>query len=176
MFSALWSLFNIAALVYVVVLCFKATKIIRDKFGVSASILVTIIVLSFLSDPGDADSVGRSTGSSSNRFVFVPADSTIPAETSFKMITLETNRVTTYELGIWYGKDIHGTPFVPIRAFSSAGGLVSGIYWRPESIIVNRMSDDGQFSYIVSGTKIWRLLGISLYHEAVLYRGSIKVP
>lgn len=175
MLYALWSLLNLAAFVYVIMLCFKATKIIRDKYGVSASILVTLIVLSLLSQSNRNDEY-RNSQAGTNRFVLTPKDSIIQIESVFKTVTMEKNWVSNYELSFYYSTDIHGKPFVPVEAYTTTSGLISGVYWRPESIVINRLSDDGQFGYIVSGVKYWTLLGTTLYIQPVDFRGKVKAP
>ena len=48
MLYLLWSLLNIALFLYFIIICFKATKLLREKVGLLASIIFVAGSLSFI--------------------------------------------------------------------------------------------------------------------------------
>ena len=61
---------------------------------------------------------------------------------------------------------------IPINAYSSAKGFISGTNWVPKSIISNQTEDNYQFDYIVDGVVEWKLLGFIIYAQSKEYSGK----
>ncbi|MBK0368740.1 hypothetical protein [Flavobacterium agrisoli] len=167
----LWGLLNIGLFLFFILICFKATKLIREKLGLFASIIFVFGLLSY---------VGHSNGDNDNKepnsnqiktWKFVSEDSLKSNDTYLIDIDLEKTLISKYYLGIKYSKDKEGQVNIPISAYSSTTGYVSGTNWKPLSIIVNTTNDNNKFEYFVHGVVEWKLLGATIYSELKEYKG-----
>jgi hypothetical protein len=172
MLYLLWGLLNIGLFLFFVVTCFRATRIVREKFGLFASVIFVFGLLSFIGNSNN-DKDNKEPGSSQIRtWKFVSEDSLDRNATFLIHVELEKTLISKYDLGIKYGKDKQQNLNIPISAYSSMTGFVSGTNWEPSSIIVNRTSDNNKFEYYVHGTMEWKLLGTTVYSQPKEYKGT----
>lgn len=169
MIYLLWGLLNFGLFLFFIVICFKATKFIREKLGLLASIFFAVGLLSFIGQSNNDDN----TEPNSNQIKTwkFNLDSTKSNESESLNIDLEKTLVSKYYMGIKYGKSLEGDLNIPISAYSSIDGFVSGTNWKPLDIIVNRTIDNKKFEYIVSGVVEWKLLWTTLYSQSKTYKG-----
>jgi hypothetical protein len=171
MIYLLWSLLNIGLFLFFIVICFKATKLVREKLGLFASVIFVFGLLSFVGNSNDNHENNESKSDSIKTWKFVSEDSLRNYESFMLYIDLERTLIAKYDLSIKYGKDRHEQINVPISAYSSTIGFISGTKWKPMSIIVNKANDNNKFEYSVVGVVEWRLLGAILYSELKEYNG-----
>jgi hypothetical protein len=172
MLYLLWGLLNIGLFIFFVVICFRATKLVREKVGLFASIIFVFGLLSFMGNSND-DKDNKEPGSSQMRaWKFVSEDSIDRNATFFIDVELEKTLISKYQLGIKYGKEKQGQLNIPISGSSFTTGFVSGTNWKPSSIIVNRTSDNNKFEYYVVGIMEWKLLGATVYSQPKEYKGT----
>lgn len=93
--------------------------------------------------------------------------------TSFINIEIEKNWMSKKHLGVNYGKDIHGLISIPISAYSTNTGFVSGTVWKPISIKVTRTGDNNKFQYFIVGVVDWKLLGATIYTQSKEFAGDV---
>lgn len=167
----LWSLLNIGLFLFFIVICFKATKLIREKIGIFASIIFVFGLLSFIGHSNNDNDNNEPNSNQIKTWKFVSEDPLSRNATYSLEIDLEKTLVSKYELGIKYGKDNQGQMNIPISAYSSTTGFISGTNWKPVSIIVNRTSDNNKFEYFVDGVVEWKLLGATIYSQLKDYKG-----
>lgn len=170
MIYLLWGLLNIGLFIFFVVLCFKATKLIREKMGLFASIIFLFGLLSFVS----SSSMEYNKELNSNQvktWTFTTTDSINRKSTYFLKVSLEKTFISKYDLEIRYVEDIKGEKNIPISAYSSASGFISGTNWKPMSIIINRTSDNNQFDYLVYGVVEWKIFSSTIYSQSKAYKG-----
>ncbi len=175
MLYLLWGLLNIGLFLFFIVTCFKATKLIRAKMGLLASVIFVFGLLSFI---GKSNSNNDNLEPNSNHiktWKFVPGDSLKSNESYLQNIELEKTIISKYDLGIEYGKDLQGQLNIPISAYSSTTGFVSGTNWKPVSIIVNRTNENKKFEYSVDGVVEWKLLGATVYSQQKNYKGITSI-
>ena len=173
MLYLLWGLINIGLFLFFILICFRATKLIREKFGLFASIVFVFGLLSFI---GHSNNDNDNKEPNSNRiktWKFVSEDSLNRNATYFIDINLEKTLVSKYDLSINYGKHNQGQLNIPISAYSSTTGFISGTNWKPISIIVNRTDDNNKFEYFVNGIVEWKLLGTTIYSQLKQYKGFV---
>ena len=173
MLYLLWSLLNIGLFIFFVFICFNATILLREKLGIFASIIFVFGLLSFIGNPNNDNKEPNSN--QIKTWKFISEDSLKSTESYFLSIDLENSLVSKYTLGIKYGKDKQGQNNIPISSYSSTTGLISGINWKPVSIIVNRTNDNNKFDYSVYGVIEWKLLGAKLYSQPRNYKGSALI-
>jgi hypothetical protein len=150
MLQLVWSALNISLLVYFIVICFRAARLIRENSGVFASLLFGLGLLSFMGQSGKDKNA-------ENQIVkqgFVDRDRLNPASVRSYDIALEKSPGSSVDLSILYEKDSTGK-IVPIDAFSNRNGLVGGLEWVPDRIQVKPTADGDDFNYTVGGTAAW---------------------
>lgn len=172
MIHLLWGLVNIGVFIFFIAICFKATKLIREKWGFFASVIFVFGLLSFAGNAGNNNDNKEPNSNHFRTWKFVSEDSLQANESHLLTIDLEKTLVSKYGLGVTYGKDKQGKTNVPINAYSSVTGFVSGINWKPVSISVNGTSDNHHFQYHVDGVIEWKLLGATIYSQSKKYKGT----
>jgi hypothetical protein len=171
MLYLLWGLLTIGLFLFFIVICFRATKLIREKFGLFASIVFVFGLLSFVGHSNNDNDNKEPHSNQIKTWKFSSEDSLSRNMTFFINIDLEKTLVSKYDLGIKYGKDKHGQLNIPISAYSSTTGFISGTNWKPITIIVNRTDDNVKFEYFVVGVVEWKLLGATIYSQQKNYKG-----
>lgn len=167
----LWGLLNIGLFLFFIVICFKATKLIREKIGLYASVIFVFGLLSFVGYSNNGNDNKEPNSNQIKTWKFLSEDSLKNYDTYLLSIDLEKTLISKYSLGIKYGKDKQEQVNIPISAYSSTTGFISGTNWKPVSIIINRTNDNNKFEYFVSGVVEWKLLGATIYSQLKEYKG-----
>ena len=134
MLYLLWSLLNIGLFLFFIMICFKATKFIREKIGLLASIVFVFGLLSFVGKSNEDKNYHKTNSSKIKTWSFISEDILTANEGYFLNISLEKTIMSKYELGIRYGKEKQTKANIPISAFSTTSGIVSGSEWTPTTI------------------------------------------
>ncbi len=171
MLYLLWGLLNTGLFLFFIVLCFRATKLVREKSGLLASLVFVFGLLSFIGHSNTDNDNKEPNSNQIKTWKFLSEDSLHSNMTSLTTANLETTWISQYELGINYCTDRQGQLNIPISAYSSTTGFISGTNWKPISIIVNRTNDNTKFQYFVEGVVEWKLLGATIYSEPKQYKG-----
>lgn len=173
MLYLLWGLLNIGFLLFFVVTCFRAAKLVKIKFGPGAAIVFVFGLLSLIGN-ANIDKDNKELGSSQiHNLGFTPKDSVNKNTNYFVYVELEKTPISTYMLRIEYGKEKQQNLNTPTSAYSFINGLVSGTNWKPSSIIVNKTSDNNKFEYEVYGTVEWQLFRSIVYYQPKEYNGIV---
>lgn len=171
MLLLLWGILNIGIFIFFVVVCFRATRLLREKFGLFAAIIFVFGLFSFMSNSHNDKGNEEPNSNQTRKWKFTPEDSIDRNETFLINTVLEKTLISTYELSILYGKDKRGQLNIPISANSNTVGFVSGTNWKPSAISVNRTDDNSKFEYYVLGILEWKLLGATIYYQQKEYKG-----
>ncbi len=171
MLELIWGILNITVLVYFIIICFKSTKIIREKLGILASLIFVFGLLSFISRPNDENSKAN---------VFELENQTRKAKpkafnenTYFISKTLEDNLMSKIELSVKYGENEKGKKL--LTAFIDRSGFVSGTSWKTEMVSVEKSIIKNKCLYRISGTLEWRLLGLKIYSQPKDFNGEMEL-
>ena len=167
----LWVIINIGLFLFFIVICFRATSLLKEKFGLIAAIIFVFGLLSFMSNPHDDKFNEEPNGNQIRTWKFTPEDSVDKHATFLINIDLEKTLISKYELSIIYGKDKQGQLNIPISANAKTLGFVSGTNWKPSAIMVNRTNDNTKFEYYINGNMEWKLLGATIYYQQKEYKG-----
>lgn len=167
----LWGLLNIGLFLFFTFTCFRATKLLRDQFGLFATIIFVFGLFSFIGNANDSDDNKEQDSNGAWTWKFIADDSVKRNATYSLNIDLEKTFVSEYTLAIKYGKDINGQVNIPISAYATTSGFSSGTNWKPVSIIVSRTADNHQFQYYVDGMMEWKLLGATIYSQSKEFKG-----
>ena len=172
MLYILWGFLNIVLFVFVLFLFVKGVTFIREKIGIGAAMIFVFIVLSFKQDNNENDN----TEPNSNQvktWKFASPDSLDKASNVRTEINLEHTTISTYYLGVSYGKDKELKRKIPTSANTWTTGFELGTSWKPISIIVNQTNQNDKFQYEVDGTIKWKLLGFTVYSQQKKWIGEV---
>ncbi|GAB3270578.1 hypothetical protein GCM10027347_41350 [Larkinella harenae] len=170
MLYTLWSLFNLVALFFFLFLCFRATKLLREKKGIWAA---AFFVFGLFSIAGTTTyQKPAKKRSQVKQWTFASSDSLTFSSLQFAHRTIAENGFFDIGLVVDYGTENHSHQPIAVSATSSSSGLVSGHRWEPISIVVNATENE-EFTYTVTGLIHWNLLGIKLYSDLKQYEGII---
>lgn len=171
MIYLLWSLLNIGLFLFFLVICFNATKLIREKFGLFASLVFVFGLLSFIGKSSHDDNK-QANSNQIKTWELTPESSINQNRTHLLTHSLGKTMVSETLLGIKFGQDSLGRKNVPISAWSSRAGFNAGINWSPSVIVVERESDT-KLAYSVIGIDKWDLLGVTIYSQPKEYKGIV---
>jgi hypothetical protein len=169
----LWGLLNIGLFVFFIIICLKATKLIREKIGLFAAIIFVFGLLSFIGHSNKDNENKEPNSNQIKTWKFVSEDSLKNSDSYLLNIELEKTMISKYDLGIKYSKDKERQSNLPISAYSSTTGFISGTNWKPVSIIINKTGYNNKFEYFVDGVVEWKLLGATIYSQLKEYRGIV---
>lgn len=171
MIYLLWGLLNTGIFLFFIVICFKGTKLIREKTGLFASTIFVFGLLSFMGTSNSDNDTNEPNSNQIKTWKFISADSLSRNTIQLLNIDLEKTLVSKYVLGITCAKDKQVQFNIPISAYSTTTGFISGAKWKPVSIVVNRTTDNNKFEYNVIGVVEWKLLGATIYSQPKRYTG-----
>jgi len=166
MLYLLWSLLNIGLFLLFIVTSVRATKLLREKFGIFTSVVFIIGLLSFMNH-SEPSNVNANSGQIKS-WKFQLSDSINRNSIAHVKIKLEGDLILQYNLYIEYGKDSLGQSNIPISAFSTRTGSFITTDWETQLIQVEMTNDKNKFNYNVYGVERWKLLGgtiITRYRE-----------
>jgi hypothetical protein len=148
----LWSLLNLGALVWFLLICFSVLKPIRENLGMAAVIIFVVGAMSFIK--GAVSNDGQEPGG---------------GEKIIKT-TLDSKLFYDLDLICTYTKDLSAEE---VRSFVTRNGLVIGHEWK--SLSEDKVYfENGILHYSCSGIHEWKLLGLTLYKEPQTFTGKIK--
>lgn len=169
MIHLLWGLLNMGLILCFIIICFKATKLIKENIGSFATL---IFVVGFF---GLIGSVAHDYKQQLKTWTFTTDDSLTKTSTTFTQIDLEKTLVSHYELSVTYAKDKNALN-TPISAHSSAIGFIFGVNWEPIALMIDKTKNNHKFSYSVVAMVHWKLLGVTIYTQSKQYHGMISLP
>lgn len=175
MIYLLWGLFNIGLFVFFLVVCFRATKLLRERLGLFASIVFVFGLLSFMASQGETDELHSDNNFNSGSWTFTAQDRIAPNTQLQVRAVLEKALVARYILGITYGQELGSQKTVPVQAYSDVTGLISGTAWTPVNISVSLNDEKTAFQYSVDGVVKWKLLGFTVYNQSKSYKGLASI-
>jgi hypothetical protein len=170
MLELLWAILNFGISIFFLIICFKSTKLVREKLGMFAAIVFVLGLLSFLAGPEEKSIIDKNFG-----------DSNQPQATkafngdggSFSTtLKLEDNLATSISLYVIAG--IKDGKISVQSANCYRDGFVSGSTWDVKSLTILK-NHDNIFTYDISAIKKWKILGIPFFSENQEFNGEIKL-
>lgn len=174
MLYLLWGLLNLGLFIFFIAVCLRATKLIRQNFGLLASIVFVFGLLSFIGHSNNNNDNMEPNTNQIKTWKFTSDDSLSRNSTSSEFIDLEKTLISKNYLFIQYCKDKDRRINIPISAYSSTNGLTCGTNWKPISISVIRTDENNKFEYFISGVIEWKLLGATIYSQFKEYKGVVS--
>jgi len=174
MINLIWGLLNLGLVIYFLIICFKATKLVKEKIGLFATVIFVLGILSFMGQRAKESYNNVANSNKTDSWVFASEDSLNRGGSYFVHINLEKNLISKKVLGVKYGRDKQGLTNIPISAYTTTTGFISGTSWRPISINVNRTDDNNKFQFIVIGVVDWKLFGATIYTQSKNFNGTVS--
>ena len=170
MLELLWGILNIAILIYFIIICFKAIKIVRDNLGGIATLVFVMGLLSFISKPNEENNKVKTFKikdesiikgvEKSNRNVFS------------QEIVLEKELASTIRATITFKE--YDQKIRLLNAYAYRSVFVSGIDWKASNVDITKNTDNS-YNYQITGTKDWRILGLRVYTQFKIFKGKFKL-
>ena len=163
MLELIWFLINVTILIYFLYICFEVLKLIKNKIGIIKTIILTIGLISI------------TTQNSNNEKNFIDLlDKSNTHTEKFKVEELiENNTISKIKLSIFYENKNNKIIFTSAK--TEKFGLTGGTELEIHSIAFNKSETNNQYHYRLSASKIWKILGISIYSESIDYDGEFKI-
>jgi hypothetical protein len=161
-----WAILNIGLFLFFVFICLRATKLIREKLGLFASIVFVFALLSFVSSSdGDHQKLGESFNFKLDKQEIENYSNKIA------YARLDNNLIFSINLTIAYNKS-EDTLITATSANSGMAGLVAGHRWKPQNVTVSVVGQT--IKYVVTGSVEWKLFGLNIYTQNKIYTGSVN--
>jgi len=150
----LWSLLNLGAAVWFLLIAFRVLKFVRENMGMLSTIIFVVGVFSFI----------KGTITNTNK----------KDDGAGQVIGMETlEHALFFNLDLSYASlkdDVKNNKLIgDVRM----NGLVIGHHWN--SAITSVDETGGNLKYEVTGYHQWQLLGIVLYDQPQEFKGTIKI-
>ena len=175
MLYILWGLINVALAAFFIVICFNATKHLREKFGIVVAFFFVIMLLSFMANPKDDDGSQDSRSGQRRNWEFAADSLVLTYHKEHHSIKLEKTAISAITMGLTFAQDPQTQFYFPVSAYTGITGLEGGTKWKPSTIDVNKTDENGKFEYYVTGTVEWKLQWLTVYHQPKQYKGYVYV-
>lgn len=167
MIQLIWAVLNLVILIYFIIICFKSTRVIREKLGVLAAFVFILGLLSLIGTPNNEHETQKIFDLQNK----AEAD---PFKGNTRLIEskLEDNLTTEIQLTIKVEENKNERK--PLTAFTNRSGFVMGTSWKTEMITVNHSETENKYFYEVFGTLEWKLMGLKMYSQRKKFKGECK--
>lgn len=156
MIEILWIFFNYGILLWILILLFRAVKLVNKKYGKLSSSILTIGIIFLI--------LGHSKNKQTDDVMLEGMNDSVSDEIKFSPI----NHLT---IGIFANtieqKYLYQTKFSSKFIF-----LFNPISWEQRMGEVSKTKQG--YSYSIQGVKEWNLLSIKIYSQKMDFRGDIK--
>ncbi len=173
MLYLLWMIVDICLSLYFIFICFKATKLIRERLGLFATLIFVFTIFSFVCIPPEEDK----SEENKNKWSYESSqinDTTAYQSNRSTTIVLTKNLMFGINLRVSYQKDIYKNEITPVIATTGINGVLGGYEWNPEYISITKLNDRS-LEYYVAGTITMSLLRVPIVHQNKIYSGIIDL-
>jgi hypothetical protein len=149
----LWAIFNFVLLLVAIAILFKATKLIRVKWGYFTAVIVFFWGLTILFSPRKAETRETKTWTAS------PTDSLGNGRLFTSTVVFNKTGISKYALLI-QAKEADSTHAAePFKAQVITDGVSIGSTFEPYNISIEKADERGAYKYVVDATIEWTLVG-----------------
>jgi hypothetical protein len=170
MLELLWGILNIAILIYFIIICFKAIKIVRDNLGGIATLVFVMGLLSFISKPNEENNKVKTFKIKDESII--KGDEKSIRNVFSQEIVLEKELASTILATITFKE--YDQKIRLLNAYADRSGFVSGIDWKASNVDITKNTDNS-YNYQITGTKDWRILGLGVYTQFKIFKGNFKL-
>ena len=169
MINILWALLNLGIFILFLIICLKATKLIRERIGLFASLIFVFGLFSFMTSSPQND--GNQNPKIKN-WTFKDQDEIKPNTVRTSILNLDKNLISSITLMVQYAENKDSNDDVAINGNSIFLGWSVGYAWKANNIIVFNTATADKLAYQVDGIITWRLLGTIIYTQYKSYKGT----
>lgn len=162
----IWIIINTVALIAAIYLFYHYTRLIYRRVNAFVAIIFVFLSLNFL---------GRNVQNNqkTNKIQLNTNTQSLEAE-KFENIVVQDTYLSKIYLSVSYKQEYRTQTTVPLTVESYQSGLLFGRFWEQSHISLQKTSNT-EFSYIITGTYDWRLLGISIFKQSKSFNGKINL-
>jgi hypothetical protein len=171
----IWSLINTGLILYFFVICYRAIKLIKEKYGLLTSLFLVIGLLSFASQSSDVNNQVNISASQRKIWTFYSDTIIEPNSVTIKNCEVEKSLSFRLILNVTYGLDKRTKQNIPINASSFPTGFIAGFKWVPTVISVETNENNRGLNCAVTGILEWKLLGLTIYSQSKALSGLIEI-
>lgn len=170
MIHLIWTFINVGAALFFIYTAFRAVKLVAEKYGLAATLVLIFGILGIMSSRSDA--TVRNTVNNRLKYTFVDRDSV--RASNFSHIKVKNDLISNIELITLIGKYGTTDSLVVVEANAAQFGFSSGVRWVSDYVEIMPVVGSDQFRYSIYGTKSWSLLGVDFYTHSTNYEGSFS--
>ena len=174
MLQLLWAILNIGIFIFFIVVSVRATKLVREKMGVLAALVLVFGLLSFIGRKADAPNL-EPGGSTVRTWKFVTDIRPYINDKKKLDIVFDNNILSKSVLSVRYAKDTLSVLYKALKAQTHINGLVVGTSWRSIYVQVSSTAVPNEFTYEVNGVVEWKLLGTTIISQAKEWTGKFEI-
>lgn len=168
MLELIWGILNFSILIYFIIICFQAVKVIRENLGGIATLVLVLGLVSFISKPNEENN--------SSQTFDLQKDAGFPNKYNGNTFStdklLEENLTTKISLSIQFGENNSEERLLKAEIYRD--GFVSGTEWKATNVTISPL-DRINYQYQATGIIDWKILGITLYSQSKEFNGKIKL-
>ncbi|RPD48282.1 hypothetical protein [Paracnuella aquatica] len=171
----LWTICNIALLLFFIYVCFRATTVIREKIGGLAALVFVIGLLSFANRNKDLDSTLVPNQQYPNSFVQQTNRDVLPKSEASAQVVIADYVGTDLHMSVGFSRTGTQQAMAATRVYFSFEGMVGGHQWQPREVSFNRNAENGTINYAGNGLLKWCILSIPVYTQNKSFTGVINL-
>lgn len=170
----LWTLMNIALFIFFLVICFRATKLVKEKIGPFAALIFVIGLFAFANKKEDNQDTFVRNLNDQTSFVAVQNSASMQTANFSAHETLASYAGSALTMNVFFAADSSGSRKIAQKVYFSINGFVGGHRWEPLSVQITPNASVDTFRYEVRSLLKWNLLGITLYTQQKDFSGTLK--
>ncbi|HAY3552824.1 hypothetical protein KRE47_07915 [Elizabethkingia meningoseptica] len=163
----LWTLLNTALFIVFIIICIKAVIAIRKELGFWSFLFLSICFFSFALNEEDT--------SEDKTFSFTKKEVLLPnkrEKTFLREQPIDNQILSSIILQTKFS--IRENHIIPLVAIVYRTGVFNGTNWKPNSVIIDA-DKTGLYTYKITGTKEWMLMGFNIYSEPKSFTGTVDM-
>jgi hypothetical protein len=171
----LWTLLNFALLISFIVICFRATKLVKEKLGIAAAVIFAIGLLAFMNKEPKAPDQLISQAEHPNTFTVKHNANSSQPTSDYIVVPIEKYVGSTLTMEVSFTRQSPTDSVTASTVAFSASGLVGGHKWKPETAHIYPTSSKNVFRYEAAVMLEWAILGCPVYSQSKTFSGSFEL-
>lgn len=168
MLPLIWAFINVGAFLFFFIIASRAIKLVAEKYGIVASIILVIGLLGLIVN-SSANSTNKRM-SSRTKSLFVDHNSI--GDSYLSNIRIKDNLISHIDLSAAIGKYKNNDSLVVTDAGAYSYGFSAGYKWETNHVMITPIGGTGKFRYAINATETWALLGVPLYTTSGEFEGE----
>ncbi len=168
MLQLIWGVLNIGLIISFLLISFRLVRLVKEKIGLLAAIVVVLGLLSFTS-------ISKNESHKEGEWISISEAIDDCNDVFTVNVELEKNMVLSQQLIINTGSKNLTKVNVPLSASTLTNGFTSGRNWEVSSVAINPSNDPNMIHYAVTEIVDWNLLWLTIYKERKEFKGTVSI-